>query len=109
MAKKSSIEKNARRAKLTKQLTPRRARLKAIARDRDAAPEDRFEAQLKLVRAAAQQLANAGAQPLLLDRAAARLLPQVQAVAHRGARAGLGRPDPRHDQVELVRGGEPCR
>jgi len=48
MAKKSSIEKNARRAKLTKQMTPRRIRLKAIARDRDAAPEDRFEAQLKL-------------------------------------------------------------
>ena len=50
MAKKSSIEKNARRARLTKQLTPRRVRLKAIARDRDAAPEDRFEAQLKLAR-----------------------------------------------------------
>ena len=48
MAKKSSIEKNARRARLTKQVAPRRARLKAIARDRDAAPEDRFEAQLKL-------------------------------------------------------------
>jgi small subunit ribosomal protein S14 len=48
MAKKSSIEKNARRAKLTKQLAPRRARLKAIARNRDAATEDRFEAQLKL-------------------------------------------------------------
>ena len=48
MAKKSSIEKNARRAKLTKQMTPRRVRLKAIARDRDAPPEDRFEAQLKL-------------------------------------------------------------
>ena len=48
MAKKSSIEKNARRARLTKQLTPRRVRLKAIARDRDTAPEDRFEAQLKL-------------------------------------------------------------
>jgi small subunit ribosomal protein S14 len=48
MAKKSSIEKNARRARLTKQMTPRRVRLKAIARDRDAAPEDRFEAQLKL-------------------------------------------------------------
>jgi hypothetical protein len=38
MAKKSSIEKNARRARLTKQMTPRRERLKAIARDRDAAP-----------------------------------------------------------------------
>ena len=48
MAKKSSIEKNARRAKLTRQVAPRRARLKAIARNREAAPEDRFEAQLKL-------------------------------------------------------------
>jgi small subunit ribosomal protein S14 len=50
MAKKSSIEKNARRAKLTKAMAPRRARLKALARDRDANPEDRFEAQLKLAR-----------------------------------------------------------
>ena len=48
MAKKSSIEKNNRRAKLAKQVMPRRQRLKAIARDRDAPPEDRFEAQLKL-------------------------------------------------------------
>jgi small subunit ribosomal protein S14 len=50
MAKKSSIEKNARRAKMAKSTAPRRARLKALARDRDAAPEDRFEAQLKLAR-----------------------------------------------------------
>ena len=48
MAKKSSIEKNAHRAKLTKQIAGRRARLKAVARDRDAQPEERFEAQLKL-------------------------------------------------------------
>jgi small subunit ribosomal protein S14 len=48
MAKKSSIEKNMRRAKLAKAMAPRRARLKALARDRDANPEDRFEAQLKL-------------------------------------------------------------
>jgi small subunit ribosomal protein S14 len=48
MAKKSSIEKNNRRAKLAKQKAPARARLKALARDRDAAPEERFEAQLKL-------------------------------------------------------------
>ncbi len=48
MAKKSSIEKNARRAKLARQFAPRRARLKAIARNRDAAPEDRFDAQLRL-------------------------------------------------------------
>jgi small subunit ribosomal protein S14 len=48
MAKKSSIEKNQRRARLAKQKAPTRARLKALARDRDAAPEDRFAAQLKL-------------------------------------------------------------
>jgi small subunit ribosomal protein S14 len=48
MAKKSSIEKNQLRAKLAKQYAPRRARLKAIARDRDAVPEDRFDAQLRL-------------------------------------------------------------
>jgi small subunit ribosomal protein S14 len=50
MAKKSSIEKNARRAKLAKSVAPRRARLKALARDRNADPEERFEAQLKLAR-----------------------------------------------------------
>ena len=50
MAKKSSIEKNSRRAKMAKAVQPRRARLKAMARDRDAAPEDRFEAQLRLSR-----------------------------------------------------------
>ena len=50
MAKKSSIEKNQRRTKMSKATAPRRARLKALARDRNAAPEDRFEAQLKLAR-----------------------------------------------------------
>jgi small subunit ribosomal protein S14 len=48
MAKKSSIEKNNRRIRLAKQKAPTRARLKAIARDREAPPEERFEAQLKL-------------------------------------------------------------
>ncbi len=48
MAKKSSIEKNNRRVKLAKQKAPARQRLKALARDRDAPPEDRFAAQLKL-------------------------------------------------------------
>src|SRR5438067_13608863 len=48
MAKKSSIEKNNRRAQLAKRINPRRERLKAIARDRGATPEERFEARLKL-------------------------------------------------------------
>jgi len=50
MAKKSSIEKNLRRAKMAKAMAPRRARLKALARDRNGNPEERFEAQLKLAR-----------------------------------------------------------
>ena len=48
MAKKSSIEKNNHRAKLARQKAPTRERLKALARDRNAEPEDRFAAQLKL-------------------------------------------------------------
>jgi small subunit ribosomal protein S14 len=48
MAKKSSIEKNARRRKLTKQHGERRARLKAIARNKDVPMEERFAATLKL-------------------------------------------------------------
>jgi len=48
MAKKSSIEKNSRREKLAKSKAGQRIRLKAIAIDRDAPPEERFAAQLKL-------------------------------------------------------------
>src|SRR5882724_9873995 len=48
MAKKSSIEKNNRRRRLTKQMAPLRARLKAVARDKTKPMEDRFAATLKL-------------------------------------------------------------
>jgi len=48
MAKKSMIEKNARRAKLAKSKAAARTQLKAIALDRGAPPEERFAAQLKL-------------------------------------------------------------
>ena len=48
MAKKSMIEKNARRARLTKLAAGKRQRLKGLARDRTAPPEERFAAQLKL-------------------------------------------------------------
>ena len=48
MAKKSSIEKNNRRRRLVKQYAGRRARLKAIARDRKLPMEERFAATLKL-------------------------------------------------------------
>ena len=48
MAKKSMLEKNALRRRLTKQYSPKRARLKAIARDKDKPMEERFAAVLKL-------------------------------------------------------------
>lgn len=48
MAKKSSIEKNEKRRKMTKQYAGRRSRLKAITRDKDLPMEERFAAALKL-------------------------------------------------------------
>ena len=48
MAKKSSIEKNNRRMRLAKKWAGRRARLKAIARDKKKPMEERFAAVLKL-------------------------------------------------------------
>jgi small subunit ribosomal protein S14 len=48
MAKTSSIEKNNRRRKMAKKFAGKRARLKAIAYDKERPLEERFEAQLKL-------------------------------------------------------------
>jgi small subunit ribosomal protein S14 len=48
MAKKSSIEKNNRRRRMTKKFAGRRARLKAIVSDKSKPMEDRFAASLKL-------------------------------------------------------------
>jgi small subunit ribosomal protein S14 len=48
MAKKSAIENNKRRAKLAALKGPKRARLRAIARDRSLTVEERFEATIKL-------------------------------------------------------------
>jgi small subunit ribosomal protein S14 len=48
MAKTSAIEKNKRRQRLSKKYSGRRARLKAIARDKNKPMEERFAATLKL-------------------------------------------------------------
>ncbi len=48
MAKKSAIENNKRRKRLVEQYAEKRARIKAIARDRSLPPEERFQAYLKL-------------------------------------------------------------
>lgn len=48
MAKKSAVEKNKKRRQMAKRYADRRTALKAIARDRSAPPEERFQANLKL-------------------------------------------------------------
>jgi small subunit ribosomal protein S14 len=48
MAKTSSIEKNNKRKKLSKQYAAKRAKLKAVTKDEKVSMEDRFAAQLKL-------------------------------------------------------------
>jgi len=48
MSKVSSVERNKKRERMAKQFATRRARLKAVATNREASPEERFEATLKL-------------------------------------------------------------
>ena len=48
MAKKSSIEKNNRRKRMSKNAAPQRAKLKAIIADKTKPMEERFAATLKL-------------------------------------------------------------
>ncbi len=48
MAKTSAIEKNKKRQRLVRKYAARRAKLKAIAKDRSLPPEERFNARLKL-------------------------------------------------------------
>jgi small subunit ribosomal protein S14 len=48
MAKKSSIEKNNRRMRMTKNAAAKRARLKSVISDKQKPMEERFAATLKL-------------------------------------------------------------
>ena len=48
MAKTSAIEKNRKRIRLVKKFSAKRARLKAIASDRNLPAEERFAARLKM-------------------------------------------------------------
>ena len=50
MAKKSAIEKNNRRAKLTARFAAKRAKLKLAAKDPAVTPEDQFMARLALAK-----------------------------------------------------------
>ncbi len=48
MAKTSAVERNKKRTKMAASAAGRRARLKAIVMNREASPEERFDATLKL-------------------------------------------------------------
>jgi len=48
MAKKSAVEKNKRRTRMSQHKAATRAALKTVVRDREAPAEERFEAMLKL-------------------------------------------------------------
>ena len=48
MAKKSAVEKNNRRRKMTARFAKKRAALKAVIHDKEIAPEERFAAVMKL-------------------------------------------------------------
>jgi len=63
MAKKSSIEKNNRRAKLVAQQAAKRERLKAVAMDKSVPIEERFLATVKLA-----QLPRNGAKIRIRNR-----------------------------------------
>lgn len=48
MAKKSAVQRDKKRRRMTAQQADRRAELKAVVMDRTTSPEERFEAALKL-------------------------------------------------------------
>ncbi len=50
MSKVSLIERNKKRIKMSKSLSSKRSKLLDVARDRNAKPEDIFEANLKLAK-----------------------------------------------------------
>ena len=63
MAKKSAIQKDKNRRKLVAQHAAKRARLKAIADNRDLPREERFQARLKLA-----EMPRNGAKIRILNR-----------------------------------------
>ena len=50
MAKKSMVERNKKRERLTKRYAAKRAELRAVIDDRETSPEDRFQAVMTLAK-----------------------------------------------------------
>jgi hypothetical protein len=102
MAKLSSVNKNERRKKLVAKTAAKIAKLKAIANDESVDETERLIARLKMAELPQRQ-PDPHPQPLRADRPLAWLLSQVPPVADHAPGIGQQGPDPRSDQVELVR------
>ena len=48
MAKKSAVERNKKRIRMSRQQTAKRTALRDVVRDKERSPEERFDAMLKL-------------------------------------------------------------
>ena len=85
MAKKSSIEKNDRRKRMTKNAAPARAKLKAIIADKKQADGGAVRRDPEACPDAAQFVGDADPQPLRDFGPSALGLSQEQAQPHRAA------------------------
>ncbi len=84
MAKKSAIEKNKSRVKLTARFAAKRAKLKAMAKDSAVSPEDQFMARLALAKAQAVLASHPEALVIGADQmacCAGRVLGKPESVA----------------------------
>ncbi len=82
MAKKSSVEKNNRRQRMTKNAAEKRAKLKAIISDKNKPMEERFRCDHQARRDAAQFVGDPHSQPLRSQRPSSRGLSQEQDEPH---------------------------
>ncbi len=103
MAKKSSIEKNNRRAKLVKKYAGRRERLKAIANDKTLDIDERFEARLKLAEVPRNSSTTRLRNRCEITGRPRAFYRKMKHVAYRAPRTWFEGPDSRPCQVELVR------
>ena len=91
MAKKSSIEKNNRRRRMSEQYKGKRAKLKATAKDMTNPAEVRFQARIKLAELPRNSAPSRIRNRCELTGRSRGYLPQAEGVPQRAARAGVCR------------------
>ncbi len=98
MAKVSQVNRNSKRERMAARDKTKRAALKSVVMDRDAAVEERFDASLKLAQLPRNGAAVSDQASLRVDRPGESELSQVQVVPYCVARLGQCRADSRHGQ-----------